>query len=88
MEIWERQYEVLADVLSERGVDVEAVKASLKRQVIELPSWAVGNSGTRYGVFPRGWRGPRYLGQDRRLRRNPARGRRLPGHGQPCARGM
>ncbi len=51
MAIWERQYDVLADVLADRGIDVEEVKAKLKAQVIELPSWAVGNSGTRYGVF-------------------------------------
>ena len=51
MEIWERQYEVLGNVLSDSGIDVDDVKVKLKRQVIELPSWAVGNSGTRYGVF-------------------------------------
>jgi L-rhamnose isomerase/sugar isomerase len=32
-------------------VDVEAVKAVLRRQHIELPSWAFGNSGTRFKVF-------------------------------------
>lgn len=51
MAIWEKQYAVLDEALRERGVDVEAVKARLKAQVIELPSWAVGNSGTRYGTF-------------------------------------
>ncbi len=51
MATWEQQYEVLANVLTDRGIDVEGVKANLKQQVIELPSWAVGNSGTRYGVF-------------------------------------
>jgi L-rhamnose isomerase/sugar isomerase len=39
-----------ADVAA-RGVDVETVKERLKLQTVELPSWAVGNSGTRYGVF-------------------------------------
>src|SRR3954451_23951736 len=29
----------------------EAVKAALRRQEIELPSWAFGNSGTRFKVF-------------------------------------
>jgi len=29
----------------------EAVKAALSRQEIELPSWAFGNSGTRFKVF-------------------------------------
>lgn len=51
MENWERHYDLLAGVLTDRGVDVPAVIAALKKQVIELPSWAVGNSGTRYGVF-------------------------------------
>ncbi|TDO30712.1 L-rhamnose isomerase/sugar isomerase [Kribbella sp. VKM Ac-2527] len=30
----------------------EAVKNALRRQEIELPSWAFGNSGTRFKVFP------------------------------------
>ncbi|MCC7446078.1 MAG: L-rhamnose isomerase [Anaerolineae bacterium] len=51
MEIWEKQFEVLANDLESRGVDVAHVMNLLKQQVIELPSWAVGNSGTRYGVF-------------------------------------
>ena len=33
-------------------VDAEAVKGVLRRQHIELPSWAFGNSGTRFKVFP------------------------------------
>src|SRR6195952_2001005 len=32
-------------------VDREAVKTVLRRQHIELPSWAFGNSGTRFKVF-------------------------------------
>jgi L-rhamnose isomerase/sugar isomerase len=32
-------------------VDREAVRAVLRRQRIELPSWAFGNSGTRFKVF-------------------------------------
>ena len=31
--------------------DTEAVLAALRRQTIELPSWAFGNSGTRFKVF-------------------------------------
>jgi L-rhamnose isomerase/sugar isomerase len=31
--------------------DRTSVKAALRRQVIELPSWAFGNSGTRFKVF-------------------------------------
>ena len=31
--------------------DTAAVKAALATQRIELPSWAFGNSGTRFKVF-------------------------------------
>ena len=31
--------------------DVNAVKAALRTQRIETPSWAYGNSGTRFKVF-------------------------------------
>lgn len=48
---WERQFELLGNVLTDKGMDVDGVVNALKKQVIELPSWAVGNSGTRYGVF-------------------------------------
>lgn len=44
-------FQVLADRLAERGIDVEAVKARLKTQHIETPSWGYGNSGTRFKVF-------------------------------------
>jgi len=33
------------------GVDLKQVKAALKAQVIETPSWGYGNSGTRFRVF-------------------------------------
>ena len=32
-------------------VDVQAIKEVLRRQRVELPSWAFGNSGTRFKVF-------------------------------------
>lgn len=51
MNNWQKQYEILANELTEKGIDVEKVKEKLKQHVIELPSWAVGNSGTRYGTF-------------------------------------
>lgn len=38
-------------ILADKGVDVKGVVEALKSQVIELPSWAVGNAGTRYGTF-------------------------------------
>ena len=44
-------YEYLAETLQKRGQDVTAVKAALKAQHIETPSWGYGNSGTRFKVF-------------------------------------
>jgi len=49
------RYELLAEDLTERGIDVEAVKARLKKQRIETPSWGYGDSGTRFGVFRQEW---------------------------------
>ena len=46
------RYHQLADWLTSRGVDVEAVKAALKAQRIETPSWGYGDGGTRFKVFP------------------------------------
>src|SRR5579859_2594123 len=44
-------YPLLAEQLTTGGIDVEAVKAKLKSQRIETPSWGYGNSGTRFKVF-------------------------------------
>ncbi len=46
-----KQYEILAEHLTERGIDVEWVKSKLKTQHIETPSWGYGNSGTRFKTF-------------------------------------
>jgi len=51
MQHWQKAYQVLADQLSAAGVDVEAVKAALKAQRIETPSWGYADSGTRFKVF-------------------------------------
>lgn len=45
------KWKLLEEDLMLRGVDPAATKQAMKRLVIELPSWAVGNSGTRYGTF-------------------------------------
>jgi L-rhamnose isomerase/sugar isomerase len=45
-------YEVLAESLTQQGLDVEAIKAVLKAQHIETPSWGYANSGTRFKAFP------------------------------------
>jgi L-rhamnose isomerase/sugar isomerase len=45
-------YSVLAERLAAQGLDVEAVKAALKTQHVETPSWGYANSGTRFKTFP------------------------------------
>jgi len=47
----EGQFAALAERLSDQGIEIEEVKAKLKAQEIETPSWGYGNSGTRFGVF-------------------------------------
>ena len=39
-------------IIRERGVDVEALLVQLRQLEIETPSWAYGNSGTRFHVYP------------------------------------
>jgi L-rhamnose isomerase / sugar isomerase len=45
-------YQLLAGRLADRDGGIEAVEAALRAQSIETPSWAFGNSGTRFAVFP------------------------------------
>lgn len=46
-----QDYERLAEQLTARNINVEAVKQKLKTQHIETPSWGYGNGGTRFKVF-------------------------------------
>ncbi|GGK00455.1 L-rhamnose isomerase [Streptomyces camponoticapitis] len=39
--------------MTSRRSDISAVKAALKTQAVETPSWAYANSGTRFKVFAR-----------------------------------
>jgi L-rhamnose isomerase / sugar isomerase len=52
MPLQQAAYNVLAEQLEEQGIDIEAVKAALKQQQIETPSWGYANSGTRFKAFP------------------------------------
>jgi len=45
------EYDELVDRLSAQGVDAEELKATLKAQQVETPSWSYGDSGTRFQVF-------------------------------------
>jgi L-rhamnose isomerase/sugar isomerase len=47
-----RAYQVLAETLTTRGIDLRTVEERLKAQRVETPSWGYGNSGTRFKVFP------------------------------------
>jgi len=51
VDTWKAAYGVLANDLAGRGLDVEGIKAALKAQRIETPSWGYGDSGTRFKVF-------------------------------------
>jgi L-rhamnose isomerase/sugar isomerase len=45
-------YRLLERQLADRGVDVAAVRAALRALRLETPSWAYGDAGTRFKVFP------------------------------------
>ncbi len=45
------EYNTLAERMAEKGIDIEAVKARLKAQEIETPSWGYADSGTRFGTY-------------------------------------
>jgi L-rhamnose isomerase/sugar isomerase len=46
------QFNLLADSLTQQGMDVAGICAALKAQKIETPSWGYANSGTRFKNFP------------------------------------
>lgn len=47
----DRAYALFEEQQRARGIDLEAVKQSLKALKIETPSWGYGDSGTRFKVF-------------------------------------
>jgi len=48
---YQAEYDLLAQRLTEEGIDVADVEARLKAQKVETPSWGYADSGTRFGVF-------------------------------------
>jgi L-rhamnose isomerase/sugar isomerase len=44
-------FDLIAEKLDARGDDIARVQAALRAQEVETPSWAFGNSGTRFAVF-------------------------------------
>jgi len=49
---YQAAYDVLADQITAKGIDLAAVETALKQQHIETPSWGYANSGTRFKAFP------------------------------------
>ncbi len=45
------EYALLAERLTDRGLDVNKIKQRLKDQKIETPSWGFSNAGTRFGTY-------------------------------------
>jgi L-rhamnose isomerase/sugar isomerase len=43
--------DLIAEKLDARGDDIARVQEALRAQEVETPSWAFGNSGTRFAVF-------------------------------------
>ena len=44
-------FDLIAENLAARGDDITRVEEALRLQEVETPSWAFGNSGTRFAVF-------------------------------------
>jgi L-rhamnose isomerase/sugar isomerase len=44
-------FDLIAETLAARGDDIARVTEALRAQEVEIPSWAFGNSGTRFAVF-------------------------------------
>lgn len=49
---YEAEFQLLGEKLERRGINVEATLSLLAQQEVSNASWALGNSGTRYSVYP------------------------------------
>src|SRR5579872_5053352 len=52
LEALEADYAALAQQLSRRGLDIEAVTETVGKFGVAIPSWGVGTGGTRFARFP------------------------------------
>ena len=52
MNTYKKEYELFTERAAALALDLNKVKAVLKAQVIETPSWGYANSGTRFQAFP------------------------------------
>lgn len=48
---WREKYDLLKTDFKKQGIDVDKLKAKLKNQQIETPSWGYSNAGTRFMTF-------------------------------------
>ena len=46
------QYRLLAEHITDQGLEIDKIVKALKSQKIETPSWGYANSGTRFKNFP------------------------------------
>ena len=46
-----QEFELLAEKLTQEGIDVKTLLGQLKKFQIAIPSWALGTGGTRFGRF-------------------------------------
>ncbi len=49
-----RDYELLGDQLSRRGIEIDDIKKKVASFGVAIPSWGVGTGGTRFARFPGG----------------------------------
>lgn len=54
VESHKRNFDFLAESLSEKGINVEDVLAKISAFQVAIPSWALGTGGTRFARFPGG----------------------------------
>ena len=52
MNTYKKEYELFTERAVALALDLNKIKAALKAQVIETPSWGYANSGTRFQAFP------------------------------------
>lgn len=50
----QKEFSYLNDLLTDRGLNVEAIIKKINDFQIAIPSWALGSGGTRFGRFPIG----------------------------------
>lgn len=48
----QRDYDALGEKLSRNNVDINVIKAKVKKFGVAIPSWGVGTGGTRFARFP------------------------------------